>query len=920
MSNPARTYRAFILLVAVFVAIAAPAEAFAASEIDRVYLTNSTEMSLGDGIWLERRTSFTAGGWIQVSCLRVDLANPAIRVSPSLAQGLLTSPEPASAIAAKPGLIAAVNGDFFDTSATNAPLSFLARDGETIRSPKPDPDFSSIGLLGTGRGVFGSWHWEAVLTGPDGVKIPISAMNEVSVPPNSAVLYDARWGNRPVRSGGASTYITVEDGVVVDAGMGTPPLNASAPRIHVVGRGSAAVALQRLRPGDSVSLQDFLFPDMPELLAAFSGKPVLVERGLKSPDLARHTSIQGDRPAPRTAAGLTSDGRTLLLVVADGRQRGARGLTLDELAAVMIDLGAFEALNLDGGGSSTLVFRDPLSGELSLGNRPSGGIERPVPYVIGVERPLLAAPYELTPEPGPPAHLFITAHIRPEGGHASENDPVAVVPDMHRAIAGGPRALLPTEVRMAEGDALVLVATVLDKDMREVAQSVSTLEWGASGPGSPISWLETSPDLMRATFAPRGQGRFVICVSVPGLARQELAIRVVGPPAADRPSRDHMGFRVPTPAQPASDPQPSQASPPQHPPGAANTAASAQSADTATLTRVVLEDFESIDGWRSASSSLAVGAGLALSSRPDPVHAGEHSAALSYDFSQSTGTRAAYLRPDSPIELPTAASALGLWVFGDGGGGHWLRATLSDPTGLRVPLDFPRVNWKGWRYVEAAIPESLARPVRLEQVYLVEIKPELSDSGVLHLDDVTILVNQDPPDDPPRVRPTAQVRPLDPETAALAREALNRATALPPGGFAAAHSHTIPSGLQPSNKAPGPGLHAWLVADATRLAWEGLLTALRPPAPGDPPIHELTVVLKGGAAVSPEGDNEIGGTFRDPLDAQLLMALLSAQSNGATRVNLVQIGMGEGPVQARKPEPEGWVMVDGVKCVWVPGT
>jgi hypothetical protein len=70
---------------------------------------------------------------------------------------------------------------------------------------------------------------------------------------------------------------------------------------------------------------------------------------------------------PRTAAGYTADGDLLLLVV-DGRQEASRGVSLEELATLMIELGAVEALNLDGGGSSTLSVRGRLV------NRPAGGL------------------------------------------------------------------------------------------------------------------------------------------------------------------------------------------------------------------------------------------------------------------------------------------------------------------------------------------------------------------------------------------------------------------------------------------------------------------------------------------------------------------------------------------------------------------
>lgn len=79
---------------------------------------------------------------------------------------------------------------------------------------------------------------------------------------------------------------------------------------------------------------------------------------------------------PRTAAGRTADGRLLLLVV-DGRQPVSRGVDLEQLARIMDDLGAVDALNLDGGGSSALVVNGVLL------NRPTGtSVEREVMSAI----------------------------------------------------------------------------------------------------------------------------------------------------------------------------------------------------------------------------------------------------------------------------------------------------------------------------------------------------------------------------------------------------------------------------------------------------------------------------------------------------------------------------------------------------------
>ena len=99
-----------------------------------------------------------------------------------------------------------------------------------------------------------------------------------------------------------------------------------------------------------------------------------------------------DARAPRTSAGVTADGKTLILLVVDGRRDDwSAGFTLKELAAEMKAQGCQDAINLDGGGSSTMVRKLP-NGRFKVINTPSDGatlmlplsVERPVAYTLGV--------------------------------------------------------------------------------------------------------------------------------------------------------------------------------------------------------------------------------------------------------------------------------------------------------------------------------------------------------------------------------------------------------------------------------------------------------------------------------------------------------------------------------------------------------
>ncbi len=130
--------------------------------------------------------------------------------------------------------------------------------------------------------------------------------------------------------------------------------------------------------------------DIP-LLHAVGGGPTLLRNGRMS--LAWWPRSIGGR-APRTAAGLTWDGKVLLVTI-DGRSKGSAGATIREEARYMAALGARDAMNLDGGGSSTMVLGSKVV------NKPSDGFERSVSNglmifkkrAVAQVKPIRRAPY-----------------------------------------------------------------------------------------------------------------------------------------------------------------------------------------------------------------------------------------------------------------------------------------------------------------------------------------------------------------------------------------------------------------------------------------------------------------------------------------------------------------------------------------------
>jgi len=112
-----------------------------------------------------------------------------------------------------------------------------------------------------------------------------------------------------------------------------------------------------------------------------SGQPLLLKNG-------QFVDVPEERPEPRTAVGVDQMGKRMYWLIADGRQpRYSEGLTFQELAEVFREVGAWDALALDGGGSATLVVKEPGREPRVLNSPIHGrhppGVERPVANHIG---------------------------------------------------------------------------------------------------------------------------------------------------------------------------------------------------------------------------------------------------------------------------------------------------------------------------------------------------------------------------------------------------------------------------------------------------------------------------------------------------------------------------------------------------------
>jgi exopolysaccharide biosynthesis protein len=153
--------------------------------------------------------------------------------------------------------------------------------------------------------------------------------------------------------------------------------------VVLAGAGAPAEVVRRLGGsvggGASLRVVTAFMPRRGRLCTLVGGWPRLVVDGRSIADSVDR--IEGTFPRfsvtrhPRTAVGFSRDSSTLYLITVDGRSESSSGMSLAELAALMQSLGAAQGVNLDGGGSTTLVLRGRVvnhpsdsTGERTVGN------------------------------------------------------------------------------------------------------------------------------------------------------------------------------------------------------------------------------------------------------------------------------------------------------------------------------------------------------------------------------------------------------------------------------------------------------------------------------------------------------------------------------------------------------------------------
>ncbi|TFD45395.1 metallophosphoesterase [Cryobacterium frigoriphilum] len=654
-------------------------------------------------------------GWQQVNILKAELSAETVRV------GYLTPPTVAgdgatvTEMTDDVGALAGINLDRFDINNSWAAAGWGVRDGEILKSGNSDAA-PSIVIDENGMGSLVDLLLQGTATF-DAQSLPITGVNVFSMPSDGLTLFNAQWGSfsrtRVLAAGaGIEVQISALDGSVLSVsdtvGAGQLPDNVIA---LVANAGTAAATqLATLAAGDTVLIDYAVNAGALEVREAAGAWHRILTDGVVE-------QINNAELHPRTMVGFSADGATAYFAVLDGRSATARGMTLTEQGQFMKELGAANATNADGGGSSQINVREAGDDFSTVQNSPSDGYPRRDGNGLGF--------FLSQPSSGTLTGFNVTAQTT--GDHA-----LRVFPGLHRTLTadGHDEANAPVEATGTTWatDAANLATVSADGILAGVTPG-QTAVTATSGAATGEASVDVLGSLSRITTATQ-----VVTLEAEG---SSTALDLVG--------HDEQGFTAPIEAadvtvsnsNPAAFAVEAQADgrflvTATATEGTATLAfaAGGQSVEVAVSVPLevrVIDDFSDISGWTTAQDRAAVG-----SIEAGEGHEGSASIRLNYDFTDSTGTRGRYaVAPGAVsggtggIDIPGRPQKLSVWIKGDGNG-SLLRLQVMQANGVRNWIDGPdgsqslHATWTGWQRVDFLVPETFTFPLKLERIRVLE--------------------------------------------------------------------------------------------------------------------------------------------------------------------------------------------------------
>jgi exopolysaccharide biosynthesis protein len=713
-------------LTAVIAALSLAISPFTVQNVEaagsNVIYQKTDKQIITQGVTLENDVKFTTDGWYNINKLTVDLSNKYINVDTLTNNESIGKLTGVKKLAQQANAVAAVNASFFiyDGGSLGHPVGTIVKSSDVLCASndinKYSDSMASLSLTKLNEVMLNYWKSDMNLVSSSGVKLPVAQYNKLNGSKfTDLTVIDRKWGTT---SRGATTDMPDVFQMVVENGIVTKFLNAqpgtAIPEngFVVVTRTEGAKKLQStFAIGDSITFDIASTPDWSNIKMSVSGCSILVDKG-NIPSKFSYAPSDVAAASPKTAIGSSKDGKLLYMVTIDGRQTASVGMSLKDLASYMKSIGAYNAICMDGGGSTTMVARTVGNSDVSIVNLPSDGSARSVSTGIGVftsapKGELASLLIETTDR-----YIFTnTTRAFTVKGYDNYNNPIDVDLSSVKWSVSGVKGQFNGNVfkptTYGEGKITAKIGSVSGSIDISVLSEPAKLTLSTKSvkmtAGQTHTFKITGENL-------RGYKAEINPVDIKWTVSNKLGTFNNGVFTA---SKNGAGYIE-----------------------AAFANAKAYCALSVAETKVhVADNFEKLDS-SFVSYPTTIKGSYALSD--EVAVSGSSSGKLTYDFPESDSSRAAYMvYPGEGIKLDVGTVKMGLEVYNDHENTGWLRAEITDANGEKKVVDLAKaMDWTGWKHTEASL-SAIKMPARLNRIYIVQTNP-VADSGNIYFDDLTL--------------------------------------------------------------------------------------------------------------------------------------------------------------------------------------
>ena len=319
----------------------------------------------------------------------VDLTNPYVQIRAVSGTDMMAGGETVRGMSerkSKPGerYFMGVNGDFWVTAGTTSrgqsmvggPISSAMGNGVIYKGVNNSGEYQYT-IDADQKPYVGFVDFSGTIKNAAGTSVSVGGVNTGAVN-NTVTVYNPTYYKGTNETGVTEVQVRYADGdasfgfgkecklVVVNTPSSAGDMDVPTEGLVLTGKGTAAAFIEGLQVGDELTytLNASINGQSIVPTEIISGQPYCLQNGnvFNNGDTSVH---------PRTVLGFTEDGKKIVFMVVDGRSPLSDGCTTPALGALMKYAGCYQALNVDGGGSTTLY-----SDILGVRNRPSDGSER----------------------------------------------------------------------------------------------------------------------------------------------------------------------------------------------------------------------------------------------------------------------------------------------------------------------------------------------------------------------------------------------------------------------------------------------------------------------------------------------------------------------------------------------------------------